>query len=93
MPTAPNGPAYTPEPGATAEAEPAPALDPPGARPADAAATAAAADDTSVGLDRIAWCVTSVAFAIGALILLMRRDYGYASVAFAVSAAAGINLL
>ncbi len=47
----------------------------------------------TVDLARAAWSVTSVAFAVGALILLMQGYYGYASVAFAVAVAAAINLL
>jgi hypothetical protein len=47
----------------------------------------------TAGLARAAWSVTSVGFAVGALILLMQGYYGYASVAFAVAVAAAINLL
>jgi hypothetical protein len=46
-----------------------------------------------VDLGRVAWSVTSIGFAIGALVLLMQGYYGYASVTFAVAVAAGINLL
>ncbi len=44
-------------------------------------------------LDRIAWAVTTLVFAIAGLVLLTDSYYGYASVTFAVAAAAGINLV
>jgi hypothetical protein len=46
-----------------------------------------------IDLGRLAWSVTTIGFAIGALVLLMQGYYGYASVTFAVAVAAGINLL
>ena len=54
-----------------------------------------AAEDagTTVDLARVAWSVTTLAFAVGGLVLLMQSYYGYASVAFAVAVAAAINLL
>jgi hypothetical protein len=50
-------------------------------------------DDPTVNLGRIAWSITTLVFAIAALVLLLDGYDGYASVTFAVAVAAGINLV
>jgi hypothetical protein len=46
-----------------------------------------------VPLTRVAWLVTIAACLIGALLLLISGYQGYAALALAVGASAGINLL
>jgi hypothetical protein len=46
-----------------------------------------------VNLARIAWASTALVFLIAAVILLARRETGYAGVTFAVAISAAINLL
>jgi hypothetical protein len=60
------------------------------AQPAPAEEMAA---ESTVKLGRLAWALATFAFAVAALILLTRGDYGYAEVTTAVTLAAGINLL
>jgi hypothetical protein len=45
-----------------------------------------------VNLGRIAWLVTAGVCLIAAVIILLRRDYGYAGVTFTLALAAAINL-
>jgi len=49
--------------------------------------------DPTVNLGRIAWSITTLVFAVAALVLLLEGYDGYASVTFAVAVAAGINLV
>jgi hypothetical protein len=50
------------------------------------------AHENSVNLPRIAWSITTVAFLIAMVVLLLRGDIGYAGVTLAVALAAAINL-
>jgi hypothetical protein len=49
-------------------------------------------DHLAAGLGRIAWMITVLACLIGAAVLGVRGDYGYAGVTLAVALAAAINL-
>ena len=57
------------------------------------AAAAGEHEDVAAGLGRIAWLITVLACLIGAAVLGVRGDYGYAGVTLAVALAAAINLL
>lgn len=50
------------------------------------------ASENSLDLPRIAWSITTVAFLIAMVVLLLRGDIGYAGVTLAVALAAAINL-
>jgi hypothetical protein len=45
-----------------------------------------------VNLARISWLATVIACLVGVLVLMIRGDYGYATVTFAVALAAAVNL-
>jgi hypothetical protein len=47
---------------------------------------------SSAELGRIAWLITTVGLAIGVVILLLKREWGYAAVSGAVAVSAAINL-
>lgn len=50
------------------------------------------ASEKSLDLPRIAWAITTLAFLLAMVILLLRGDIGYAGVTLAVALAAAINL-
>ena len=49
-------------------------------------------EDDRVSLRRSLWGVTTLVFLVAAVILLLRREHGYAGVTFAVAVSAAINL-
>jgi len=49
-------------------------------------------DHVAAGLGRIAWLITVLVCLVGAAVLGVRGDYGYAGVTLAVALAAAINL-
>ncbi|MHB8656708.1 MAG: hypothetical protein ACYC91_01940 [Solirubrobacteraceae bacterium] len=55
-------------------------------------AVLAGGENGPVDLARLGWLATVVACLIAVLVLLLRREYGYAGVTFAVALSAAINL-
>jgi len=59
----------------------------------DQSATPEEPQHDPVNLARIAWAITALVFLVAAVILLARRETGYAGVTFAVALSAAINVL
>jgi hypothetical protein len=55
--------------------------------------TAPEAERAPVDLGRISWLFVTVGLSVGVLILLLKREWGYAAVSGAVAISAAINLL
>jgi hypothetical protein len=81
-----------PDPGLESPAVTAPVSGPVTA-PADTLPADPAAEHASVDLGRIGWLIITCGLAVGVLVLLLKREWGYAAVSGAVAISAAINLL